>query len=186
MITSKQIDEYILTFPEETQGKLNKLRSIIQKEVPNATETFKYAMPTFDLYGNLVHFAGYKHHIGFYPSPSGLKAFKEEIAKYPNSKGAVQFPLNQELPIELIQKIVQFRINENREAFVKGNKKAVYFFIDGLSAPVQRALISNNITNLEELANFTQTEILSFHGIGKTAIPILEKALFDHNLTFKN
>ncbi len=94
--------------------------------------------------------------------------------------------MNQELPIELIQKIVQFRIKENREAFIKGNKKAVYFFIDGLSAPVQRVLIGNNITNLAELANFNLTEILSFHGIGKTAIPILEKALFDHNLTFKN
>ena len=186
MITSKQIDEYILTFPDETQTKLNKLRSIIQKEVPNATETFKYAMPTYDLYGNLVHFAGYKNHIGFYPAPSGLKAFKDEITKYPNSKGAVQFLLDQELPVELIQKIIQFRMKENGEAFVRGNKKAVYFFIDGLSAPAQRALITNNITNLAELANFTLTEILSFHGIGKTAIPILEKAISDHNLTFKN
>ena len=184
MITSKQIDEYILSFPDQTQAKLNKLRSIIQKEVPNATETFKYAMPTYDLYGNLVHFAGYKNHIGFYPAPSGLKAFKDEIAKYPNSKGAVQFPLDQELPVELIQKIVQHRIKENKEAFVRGNKKAVYFFIDGLSAPAQRALIANNISNLAELSNFNLTEISSFHGIGKPAIPILEKALLDHNLTF--
>ncbi len=186
MITSKEIDEYILSFPDETQAKLNTLRLIIQKEVPNAIETFKYAMPTFDLYGNLVHFAGYKHHIGFYPAPSGLKAFKAEIEKFPNSKGAVQFPLDQELPVELIQKIVQFRIKENTDVFVRGNKKAVYFFVDGLSAPAQRALIANNITNLAELSNFTLTEILSFHGIGKTAIPILEKALLDHNLTFKN
>ena len=186
MITSKEIDEYILSFPNETRVKLNTLRSIIQKEVPNAIETFKYEMPTFDLYGNLVHFAGYKNHIGFYPNPSGLQAFKAEIDKYNNSKGAVQFPLDQDLPIELIQKIIQYRIKENSDSFIKGNKKAVYFFIEGLSAPAQRALVSKNITNLVELSNFTNTEILSLHGIGKTAIPILEKALFDYNLTFKN
>jgi len=185
MITSKEIDEYIVSFPDETQAKLNKLRSIIQKEVPNAIETFKYAMPTFDLYGNLVHFAGYKHHIGFYPAPSGLKAFKAEIEKYPNSKGAVQFPLDQELPVELIQKIVQFRIKENTNNFINSNKKAAYFFVEGLSAPAQRALVSKNISTLAELSNFTLTEILTFHGIGQTAIPILEKALFENNLTFK-
>jgi len=85
-------------FPLE--AKVNQLRSIIQKEVPNATETFKCAIPTFDLFGNLVHFAGYKHHIGFYPAPSGLKAFKSEIEKHQNSKGAVQFALDQELPLD--------------------------------------------------------------------------------------
>ena len=183
---SKKIDEYILTFPKEIQEKLKTIRALIIKEVPNAIETFKYGMPTFDLYGNLVHFAGYKNHIGFYPAPSGLKAFKSEIGKYNNSKGAVQFPLDKPLPIELIQKIVLFRIKENIDSFIKGSKKADYFFVDGLSALAQRALVSKNIINLEELSKFTKTEILAIHGIGKTTIPIFEKALTDNNFTFKN
>jgi uncharacterized protein YdhG (YjbR/CyaY superfamily) len=186
MIFSKEIDQYIQTFPEETKEKLNTLRVLIQKEVPNAIETFKYGMPTFDLYGNLVHFSGYKNHIGFYPTPSGLQAFESEIKKYNNSKGAVQFPLNQPLPIELIRKIVKFRVKQNTESFIEGNKKAAYFFIEGLSAPAQRALISKNIFTLEELSKFTKAQILAFHGIGKTTVPILEKALSDKNLTFKD
>ena len=96
---SKKIDKYFLTFPKEIQEKLQTIRALIKKEVPNAIETFKYGIPTFDLYGNLVHFAGYKNHIGFYPVPSGLKSIKSEIVKYNNSKGAVQFPLDKPLPI---------------------------------------------------------------------------------------
>lgn len=182
---SKKIDDYLLTFPNKTQEKLHTIRTVIKNEAPNAIETFKYGMPTFDLYGNLVHFAGYKNHIGFYPAPSGLQAFKSEIDKYNNSKGAVQFPLDEPLPIELIQKIVHYRIKENTDSFVKGNKKADFFFVDGLSAPAQRALISIGIISISELSKFTKNEIQELHGIGKTAIPILEKALTDNNLTFK-
>jgi len=185
MIYSKEIDLYIQNFPEETKEKLNTIRVLIQKEVPNSIETFKYGMPTFDLFGNVVHFAGYKNHIGFYPTPSGLEAFKSEIKKFNNSKGAVQFHLDQPLPIELIRKIVKFRLKENIDSFIKGNKKAFYFFIEGLSAPAQRALVSKNIMSIQALSNYSKTDILTFHGIGKTAIPILEKALIDNNLPFK-
>lgn len=107
------IDQYIATFPAEVQEKLQELRKTISEEAPDAEEAMKYAMPTFVLNGNLVHFAGYKHHIGFYPAPSGLKAFPEEIARYKNSKGAVQFPLDQPLPLDLVRRIVQFRVKEN-------------------------------------------------------------------------
>ena len=109
------IDQYIAMFPAEVQEKLLEIRKTIREEAPDAEEAMKYAMPTFVLNGNLVHFAGYKHHIGFYPAPSGLRAFPEEIAQYKNSKGAVQFPLDQPLPLDLVRKIVRFRVKENLE-----------------------------------------------------------------------
>lgn len=114
------IDTYISTFPAEVQEKLQQMRQTIREEAPDAEEAMKYAMPTFVLKGNLVHFAGYKQHIGFYPTPSGLKAFPDEIARYKNSKGAVQFPLDQALPLDLVRRIVQFRVKENLE---KNRKK---------------------------------------------------------------
>lgn len=109
------IDEHIVQFPAEVQEKLNQLRTLIQELAPNATEKIAYGIPTFVLGKNLVHFAGYKNHIGFYPGASGIKNFKEEISKYKNSKGAVQFPLDKPLPIALIKKIVKFRIKENEK-----------------------------------------------------------------------
>lgn len=109
------IDEYIADFPEETQVLLRQIREIISTAAPEATEKISYAMPTFYLKGNVVHFAGYKNHIGFYPAASGIRNFQEEISGYKNSKGAVQFPLDQPLPQALITKIVQFRLNENLE-----------------------------------------------------------------------
>lgn len=107
------IDDYIATFPEETQLLLNQVREAIESVAIGAEQTIKYAMPTYVYYGNLVHFAGYKNHIGFYPAPSGLNAFHSEISKYKNSKGAVQFPINEPMPLELIKKIVLFRVQEN-------------------------------------------------------------------------
>lgn len=107
------IDEYINKFPEEVQKKLQELRRVIRENAPEAEEKISYGMPTFYLKGNLVHFAAYSGHIGFYPAPSGIEAFKEELIGYKTSKGAIQFPLSQELPLELIRKIVQFRVREN-------------------------------------------------------------------------
>lgn len=109
------IDDYIGQFPDELQEILKLMRTTIQMAAPDATEKISYAMPTFYLNGNLVHFAAYKNHIGFYPAPSGLEAFKREISRYKNSKGAVQFPIDEPLPVDLIKRIVQFRVNENRE-----------------------------------------------------------------------
>lgn len=107
------IDEYISGFPIPVQKILQMIRATIQKAAPDAKEAIKYAIPTFVLKGNLVHFAGYKNHIGFYPAPSGLQAFKEELSGYKGAKGSVQFPIDQPLPLDLIAKIVEFRVKEN-------------------------------------------------------------------------
>ena len=107
------IDEYIATCPEHVQKILQELRAVIKAAAPEAEEKFSYQMPTFALYGNLVHFAAHKNHIGFYPTPSGIEAFKEELAVYKGAKGSVQFPLDQPLPWDLIGRIVRFRVAEN-------------------------------------------------------------------------
>jgi uncharacterized protein YdhG (YjbR/CyaY superfamily) len=118
------IDEYIATFPKEIQMKLEVVRATIKAAAPEAVEKISYQMPTFFLYGNLVHFAAFKNHIGFYPVPSGIQAFKEELSQYEGSKGAVRFPLDKPLPLELISKIVKYRVAENlKKAEIKSGKK---------------------------------------------------------------
>ena len=109
----KSIDEYIRSFPEHIHKKLLEMRDIIREQAPQAQEKISYQMPTFFLNGNLVHFAGYSKHIGFYPTSSGISAFKSKLSKYKNSKGAVQFPIEAPLPIGLIKQIVKFRVAEN-------------------------------------------------------------------------
>lgn len=118
------IDEYIATFPEEVQTILQELRATIKAAAPDATETISYQMPTFFLKGNLVHFAAFKSHIGFYPAPRGIEAFKDELAVYKGAKGSVQFPIDEPLPLELITRIVKFRVEENlKKAESKPRKK---------------------------------------------------------------
>jgi len=109
----KTIDEYISSYPEDVAQILTQIRSVIRESAPGAKEKISYQMPTFYLNGNLVHFAAFTNHIGFYPTPSGIEAFKDEIARYKWSKGAVQFPIDQPMPYELIRRIVQFRVAEN-------------------------------------------------------------------------
>ena len=109
----ENIDEYISKFPEKTQKTLQKLRMIINNSAPDAKEAISYQIPTFKLNGNLVHFAAHKNHIGFYPTSSGIEAFKRELSPYEVSKGTVKFPLNKPIPFELIKKIVEFRVKEN-------------------------------------------------------------------------
>lgn len=115
----QSIDSYIQTFPKDVQSLLQQLRITIRKAAPLAEETINYQMPTFNLNGNLVHFAAYKNHIGFYPAPSALKKYQKEISKYKHSKGAVQFPLDKPLPISLINKMVRFRVKENMQKSLK-------------------------------------------------------------------
>jgi uncharacterized protein YdhG (YjbR/CyaY superfamily) len=107
------IDEYIGTFPEDVQRILNELRQTIREAAPEAEETINYQMPTFTLNGNLVHFAAFENHIGFYPTPSGIEAFKQELSRYKGAKGSVQFPMDQPLPLPLIRRIVEYRVKEN-------------------------------------------------------------------------
>jgi uncharacterized protein YdhG (YjbR/CyaY superfamily) len=110
------IDEYLASFPENIREILRKMREAIHEAAPEAEETISYRMPTFGLHGkNLVYFAGFKHHIGFYPFPSGIEAFKKELAVYKQGKGSVQFPLDKPIPYELVKEIVRYRAEENRK-----------------------------------------------------------------------
>lgn len=109
------VDQYIAGFPKHTQALLKELRSAIKKQVPQAEEVISYNMPAFRLDGMLVYYAGNKAHIGFYPMPSAIMAFKKELASYVTSKGAIQFPLEEKLPLTLIKNIVKFRVQENKE-----------------------------------------------------------------------
>ena len=111
--TANSIDEYIADFPLETQKALQEVRALIRASAPDAIETISYAIPTFDLHGHLVHFAGYEKHVGFYPTGSGVEAFKEELKPYKSGKGSVQFPLGRPLPTDLIRRIVELRVQEN-------------------------------------------------------------------------
>ncbi len=118
------IDEYIANSPKEVQKKLKDMRATIKAAAPDATEKISYQMPTFYLEGNLVHFAALKNHIGFYPTPSGVQAFIKETAKYASTKGAIQFPLDEPLPLKLVSKIVKFRVKENlQRAKLKSKKR---------------------------------------------------------------
>lgn len=116
MATNKpnNIDEYIARFPAETQIVLEQIRATIRKAAPDATETISYAIPTFTQPGgHLVHFAAFKNHIGFYATPTGHEAFAKELSGYKQGKGSVQFPLDEPMPLDLITKIVQFRVKQN-------------------------------------------------------------------------
>jgi uncharacterized protein YdhG (YjbR/CyaY superfamily) len=116
-------EEYASNFPVEIQERLESMRNIIKKSAPEADEVISYAMPAFKLQGVLVYFAAYKNHIGFYPTGSGISAFKEQLSVYKGAKGSVQFPHDKPFPIELIEKIVKFRVNENLSKKVIQKKK---------------------------------------------------------------
>jgi len=110
----ERIDDYIATFPEDVQKILEQIRKVIRDSAPDAQEAIAYGIPTFKHNGNLVHFAAFKHHIGFYPGgPSAIKAFQKELSNYKLSKGTVQFPLDKPIPLDLVKTIVKFRVKEN-------------------------------------------------------------------------
>jgi len=111
----KNMDDYIAGYPKNVQDILEKIRMTIRKAAPDAEETIKYQIPTFTLKGNLVHFGAFKDHIGFFPTPSAIKKFKNELAAYEGAKGTVRFPLDRPIPFGLIGKIVKFRVKENLE-----------------------------------------------------------------------
>lgn len=112
---SEAIDDYIAHFPYEVQEKLQELRVTIREAAPEATEKISYQMPTYDLHGNLVHFAAFKKHIGFYPGSAGTGMFSDELTGYKWAKGSVQFPLDKPIPLDLVRKIVAFRVAENTD-----------------------------------------------------------------------
>ena len=125
MNKAENMDDYIASFPEQTQKLLQQMRTIIKKAAPKAEEVISYGMPAFKLHTVLVYFAGYKNHIGFYPTPSGISFFKDYFTDYKTSNGAVQFPLDKPLPVKLIKEITAFRAKEYAEnARIKAEKKA--------------------------------------------------------------
>ena len=121
-LKAKDINDYISNFPVETQQILGQLRQVIKNTVPKAAEVISYGMPAFKINKVLVYFAGYKNHIGFYPTPSAIEKFQKELSVYKTSKGAVQFPLDKPLPVKLISEIVKFRKKADKEAAAAKNK----------------------------------------------------------------
>lgn len=119
MKTTITVESYFAAFPIETQALLQQVRTTIQKAAPDATETISYAIPTFKLHGNLVHYAAYKHHIGFYPGAGGIIEFANKLTAYKSAKGSVQFPLHKPIPFDIITKIVWFRVKQNLEKAAK-------------------------------------------------------------------
>ncbi len=117
------VDEYIAGFPPDIQAILQKVRMTVRKAAPDAEETIKYRMPTFTLKGNLVHFAAFKNHIGFYPTPTGTAHFKQQLAAYEGAKGSIRFPLDKPIPYALIGRIVKFRGKENLARAAAKEKK---------------------------------------------------------------
>lgn len=114
MKTYKNVDEYIKNSPVATQNHLKSIRKVVTELAPDAKETISYGIPTLKLNGNLIHFAGYEHHIGFYPGSEAIEMFKKDLSKYNTSKGTVQFPLDKPMPLSLIKKITKFRIEKNK------------------------------------------------------------------------
>jgi uncharacterized protein YdhG (YjbR/CyaY superfamily) len=117
------VDEYIAAFPKDVQQLLKQMRAAIKAAAPKAEELISYGMPAYKYHGQLVFFAAFKNHIGFYATPAGHKAFEKELAKYKQGKGSVQFPVEEPLPLSLITKIVKFRVKENEEKAVLKKKK---------------------------------------------------------------
>jgi|JI9StandDraft_2_1071091.scaffolds.fasta_scaffold19948_3 uncharacterized protein YdhG (YjbR/CyaY superfamily) len=205
------IDDYIASFPIQTQKALKEIRAFIRIAAPDAEEKISYAIPTFHLNGNLVHFAGFKNHIGFYPGPSGIEAFKKKLSRYKGAKGSVQFPLNESIPYDLIIEIVQFRILENTTKTTKksnlrtcklGHKfnktsdcptcpiceKARVPKADWMTAfgaPARRAFESAGLIQLKEFSKHTETEIKAMHGLGPSSLTKLTALLKQNNIHFK-
>lgn len=117
------IDEYLIDFPEDVRIRMEKLRITIQKAAPKAEECINYSIPTFKLHGNLVHFAAYKNHVGFYPGPVAIKEFEKDLSIYNTSKGAIQFQHTSPIPFSLVTKIVKFRVKQNLEKEKSKKKK---------------------------------------------------------------
>jgi uncharacterized protein YdhG (YjbR/CyaY superfamily) len=189
------IDAYIADFPLPVQQQLQSIREAVKKIAPEAAEKIGYGIPTFTLEGNLVHFAAFKQHISFFPGSSGIEAFKTDLAGYTTSKGTVQFPINQPIPVSLIKKITAYRVKQNREiaAIKKGNKLSLKktpksgnpALPGGLAAPARRALEARGVRDLRQLSRLSEPELRSLHGIGPGSISILQQALRQAGLTLR-
>lgn len=194
------IDDYIAAAPPDTQERLRTLRAAIRAAAPDATETIGYGMPAFAQNGTLVYFAARKGGIGFYPTSSGIAAFQDELSCYAGTKGAVRFPLDRPLPLDLIQRIVRFRVEETRQKTATAQGQApgsgrgqqaggdadvspgVIGFPSGVAAPARRALAAAGYTELRQLAGAPIAELRALHGMGPTALARLQAALAEEGL----
>ncbi len=165
------IDSYIKGFPAKTQKALKQIRSAIRKLAGESEEKMSYGVPTYWWHGNLVHFGGYERHIGFYPGPSAIAAFKDELKEYKSAKGSVQFPIDKPLPMALIRKMVQFRIDEQRP-------------YPKIGRPAQSALDQANIKDLKVLSKWKESDVAALHGMGPKAMQILKEAMKKKKLSF--
>ena len=201
MKSYNNIDQYIADFPSPIQKLLSSIRSTIQKTVPQAEEAIKYGIPTFVLGGNLIHFAAFKNHIGIYPGPVGISEFQKELSRYQTSKGAIQLPLNEPMPLDLIKRIVQFRVHQtemkanlksatakkatSKQAAPKKATETGNGFMASISAPAQRALAGKGISTLKQLSKYSASQLLELHGMGPSSIPKIEEALKAEGLKLK-
>ena len=176
MRLARTIDEHIRGLPGSTQRLLRQMRRTIRAAAPETTETISYGIPTFKLDGkNLVHFAGYKHHIGFYPGSEAIRVFKAEFARYKTSKGTVQFPIDKPLPLALVRKIVLYRVATSTppDPFVI------------VAGPARRAMANAGIDSVKQLARRTERQVANLHGMGPTALSKLKALLRKNRLKFK-
>lgn len=177
------VDDYLSHQPEAVRAVLERLRSTIHRSVPDVelAETIAYGMPTFRAHGrNLVHIAGWAHHVGLYPTPAGIAEFAAELAPYPQSKGAVRFPLDQLVPYDLVGRITRHRLAQETAKLTPGKRP-----LPRLSAPATRALTAAGITTLGPLAKRRRADIAELHGVGPSALAALDDALDDAGLSYK-
>ena len=159
----QEIDHYISKFSSEKASALSELRNIIYSAAPEAEEAMGYGMPALKLGKYVVYFAGFKNHMGLFPTSSGIRAFQDQLQNWKFSKGTIQFPYEPKLPKKLIREIVQFRMNEVRPDFM-----------NELPGPMQRALLSANIWKLTDLKKWKESDVLSLHGVGSTGMKKLK------------
>lgn len=197
-----EITKYIQNAPIQAQAHLNQLRKFILSTIPEAEEVISYKMPAYKYHGMLIYFAGYEKHIGFYPTGSGIKHFELELKNFNYYKGTIQFRLDAPLPIDLIQRIIHFRRNENLlnssgkiqnkcengHLFIKSSKCPIcpicekntvstLPFLELFPAPARRALTQEGITRIEDLKEKSQKDLLKLHGFGPSSLKIIEKLL---------
>jgi uncharacterized protein YdhG (YjbR/CyaY superfamily) len=182
------IVEYISGQPKNVREILLRLRELILEEVPDAEELMKYRMPTFFRKENLVHFAAYAHHIGFYPTPSAIAKFSREFTGYTWARGSIQFPLDKPFPFDLVRKMVRFRVAEVAEK-IKAKERSktprAQVLFQGLAAPARRALSRAGISGYKELSGMRERELRELHGIGPSAVQYLRSCLKEAGLDFR-
>ncbi len=173
----ENVDEYIAQFSTDIQKRLQQVRKAILKIAPHAQEYIGYQMPAYKWHGALVYFAAWKNHIGFYPA-GRVEPFAKELKDYKFAKGSIQFPHDQPFPLDLVKKIVSYRLMENE-------KKAGVGFLSSLPAPAKRALQTAGIDNLKKLSKYSEEDLLALHGFGKSSLPVIKEALTEAGLSLK-